>query len=173
MLDELDDPNQGRPDPTRSLDGFDPVRAAKERALSWGQGAINSSINSSAEALVSRLGEYARARMNFRFDRDGKFRGEGDALLPLYDTPRTMVFLQVGARNMDTLHNKTRWIGNFGLGQRWFPEATEEDSGNWMFGYNAFFDYDFTRAHRRGGVGVELQYDWLRLASNYYFPLSG
>jgi hypothetical protein len=30
-----------------------------------------------------------------------------------------------------------------------------------MFGYNAFFDRDFTRSHDRGGVGVELQYDWL------------
>jgi hypothetical protein len=42
-----------------------------------------------------------------------------------------------------------------------------------MFGYNAFFDNDFTRSHQRGGLGLELQYDWLRLASNYYFPLSG
>jgi hypothetical protein len=66
-----------------------------------------------------------------------------------------------------------RWIGNFGLGQRWFPAAKdEEDAGDWMIGYNAFFDNDFTRSHQRGGVGVELQYDWLHLASNYYFPLS-
>jgi hypothetical protein len=65
-----------------------------------------------------------------------------------------------------------RWIGNFGLGQRWFPDATEEDSGNWMIGYNVFFDNDFTRSHQRGGVGVEVQFDWLRLASNFYYPLS-
>jgi hypothetical protein len=66
-----------------------------------------------------------------------------------------------------------RWIGNFGLGQRWFPAAKDEkDAGDWMIGYNAFFDYDFTRDHQRGGVGVEVQYDWLHLASNYYFPLS-
>jgi hypothetical protein len=42
-----------------------------------------------------------------------------------------------------------------------------------MIGYNAFFDKDFTRSHRRGGIGVEVQYDWLRLTSNHYFPLSG
>ncbi|MDR0379313.1 MAG: inverse autotransporter beta domain-containing protein [Candidatus Accumulibacter sp.] len=173
MLDELDDPNRGRSAPTRDLGDFDPARVVKERALSWGQNAINSSLNSSAEALVSGLGEHARARMNFHIDRDGKLRGEGDVLLPLYDTPRTVVFSQIGARNMNASHEKDRWIGNFGLGQRWFPDATEEDSGDWMFGYNVFFDKDFTRAHQRGGVGLELQYDWLRLAANHYFPLSG
>jgi hypothetical protein len=68
---------------------------------------------------------------------------------------------------------RDRWIGNFGLGHRFFPNATEDDSGDWMVGYNAFLDHDFTRTHNRGGVGVELQYDWLRLSSNAYFPLSG
>ena len=42
-----------------------------------------------------------------------------------------------------------------------------------MIGYNAFFDNDFTRSHQRGGAGIEVQYDRLRFAPNYYFPLSG
>ncbi|MDL2217002.1 inverse autotransporter beta domain-containing protein, partial [Desulfovibrio sp. OttesenSCG-928-M14] len=95
-----------------------------------------------------------------------------DALLPFYDSTHTTIFTQLGARSMSAEDTEDRWIGNFGLGQRWFPAATEEDAGNWMIGYNAFFDYDFTRDHQRGGVGLEAQYDWLRLASNYYFPLS-
>jgi hypothetical protein len=41
-----------------------------------------------------------------------------------------------------------------------------------MLGVNAFVDHDLTRAHNRGGIGVELQYDWLRLSSNFYAPLS-
>ncbi|MDR0379332.1 MAG: inverse autotransporter beta domain-containing protein, partial [Candidatus Accumulibacter sp.] len=92
VLDELDDHSRGRSASTRDLGDFDPARVVKERALSWGQNAINSSLNASAESLVSGLGEHARARMNFHFDRDGKLRGEGDVLLPLYDTPRTVVF---------------------------------------------------------------------------------
>ena len=42
-----------------------------------------------------------------------------------------------------------------------------------MLGYNVFFDNDFTRSHQRGGVGIEAQYNWLHLPSNYYMPLSG
>ncbi|MDR3358547.1 MAG: inverse autotransporter beta domain-containing protein [Desulfovibrio sp.] len=114
--------------------------------------------------------------MNFTADRDGRFQGEEDALLPFYDSRYTTIFTQIGGRSMAVSGGETdgqdRWIGNFGLGQRWFPNATEEDSGDWMFGYNAFFDNDFTRSHQRGGLGLELRYDWLRLASNYYFPLS-
>lgn len=119
-----------------------------------------------------------RARLNYRLDSDGNVGGEGDALLPWYDETYTTVFTQIGARSM-TEDEKTRWIGNFGLGQHWFPFASGElgalgyDAGTLMLGYNAFFDYDFTRSHQRGGVGAELQYDWLRLSSNYYFPLSG
>lgn len=51
--------------------------------------------------------------------------GEGDALLPWYDGTCTTVFTQIGARSM-TDDEKTRWIGNFGLGQRWFPFASGE-----------------------------------------------
>jgi hypothetical protein len=115
--------------------------------------------------------------LNFTIDWDGHFQGEGDVLLPFYDSRHTTIFMQIGARSMAVSGGEDdgndRWIGNFGLGQRWFPNATEEDSGDWMLGYNAFFDNDFSRSHRRGGLGVELQYDWLHLASNYYFPLSG
>ncbi|MDL2207225.1 inverse autotransporter beta domain-containing protein [Desulfovibrio sp. OttesenSCG-928-M16] len=153
---------------SRSLDDFDPLNMALDRGLSFG----NSFINSMGEAAISGLVDGGRARLNFYFDKDGYFSGEGDALLPFYDSTHTTIFTQLGARSMSAEDTEDRWIGNFGLGQRWFPAATEEDAGNWMIGYNAFFDYDFTRDHQRGGVGVEAQYDWLRLASNYYFPLS-
>jgi hypothetical protein len=171
VLDEVDDPTHGQPqsNPLPDFSGFDPVRLAQDRALAWGQNAFNTS----AETWLSGLADHGRARLNFRFDRDGHFQGEGDVFFPLYDTPRMLVFTQIGARNMDVTDGKDRWIGNFGLGQRWFPNATEDDSGNWMFGYNAFLDRDFTRSHNRGGVGIELQYDWLRFSSNAYIPLSG
>ncbi|MDR3176846.1 MAG: inverse autotransporter beta domain-containing protein [Desulfovibrio sp.] len=178
------DPLIGRYDPThggrrsgngqtRDFSNFDPLRMAQDRALSWGLGALNSA----GEAALSGLMDNGRARLNFTIDWDGHFQGEGDVLLPFYDGQYTTVFTQLGARSMAVsggeADGQDRWIGNFGLGQRWFPNATEEDSGNWMIGYNVFFDNDFTRSHQRGGVGMEAQYDWLRLASNYYFPLSG
>jgi hypothetical protein len=158
---------------TFDFSDFNPLRMVKDRALSWGVGALNTS----AETLLSGLTDNGRARLNFTIDWDGHFRGEGDVLLPFHDSRYTTVFTQIGARSMivsgGEADGKDRWIGNFGLGQRWFPNATEEDSGDWMIGYNAFLDIDFTRSHRRGGVGVEARYDWLHLASNYYFPLSG
>jgi hypothetical protein len=163
----------GRRSNERRFDGFDPVRTAQDRVLSWGIGALNSA----GEAAVSSIVDKGRARLNFTVDWDGNFRGEGDVLLPFYDGQYTTVFTQIGTRSMAVsggeADGQDRWIGNFGLGQRWFPAAKdEEDAGDWMVGYNAFFDNDFTRSHQRGGVGVELQYDWLHLASNYYLPLS-
>jgi hypothetical protein len=157
---------------SRSMDNFDPLRMGRDRVMSWGIGFLNSS----AESLLSGLVDNGRARLNFTIDADGHFQGEGDVLLPFYDGQYTTIYTQLGARSMAVsgglADGQDRWIGNFGLGQRWFPDATEEDSGNWMIGYNVFFDNDFTRSHQRGGVGVEVQFDWLRLASNFYYPLS-
>ncbi|MDR3629512.1 MAG: inverse autotransporter beta domain-containing protein [Desulfocapsaceae bacterium] len=150
-------------------DGLDRADAVLQRGLSYGQGAANSF----GERTLSGLVDGGRARLNFSIGSDGKLSGEGDALFPLHDSKYTTTYSQVGTRSMWD----SRWIGNLGLGQRWFPFATgegkSEDSGKWMFGYNAFYDYDFTRGHQRGGLGLEAQYDWLKLASNCYFPLSG
>ncbi|MDR2891540.1 MAG: inverse autotransporter beta domain-containing protein, partial [Deltaproteobacteria bacterium] len=203
----------------------DPQSYFMQRGLNYGVG----QLNSLGEAAFTGLFDKGRARFNFMVDMDGRVNGEGDVLYPFYDGQYTTVFTQVGARSMsgmsggDTNDGRggDRWIGNFGLGQRWYPAATGDydesayaartaaapqgsphleqagncalrrsdagdsespagswgerrpyDAGNWMIGYNAFFDNDFTRSHQRGGFGVEAQYDWLKLASNYYFPLS-
>jgi hypothetical protein len=171
----VDDFNRRDPQTSslRSFRDFDPARRVEDTARSWGQRAINSS----AEAWLSNLTDNARARFALNFDRHGRVSGEADVLLPLYDTPRALFFTQLGARSMAVSGGESdgrdRWIGNFGLGHRFFPNATEDDSGNLMLGGNVFLDHDFTRTHNRGGVGVEVQYDWLRLSSNAYFPLSG
>lgn len=39
-------------------------------------------------------------------------------------------------------------------------------------GGNIFYDYDFTRGHRRLGLGTEAWTDYLKLSGNYYHPLS-
>lgn len=158
----------------------DPQSYFMQRGLNYGIGWLNSM----GEAGFSGLMDNGRARLNFIMDQYGRLNGEGDVLFPFYDGTYTTLFTQMGARTMSGFGDNTgdgrgadRWIGNFGLGQRWFPGATTTetgkiDSGNWMFGYNVFFDNDFTRGHQRGGIGGEIQYDWLKLASNYYFPLS-
>ena len=176
----------GRDDPTRggrvthgmgrSMDNFDPMDAAMQRGLNYGLGFLNSA----GESALSGLVDGGRARLNFSVDWDGRINGEGDVLLPFWDSQYTTIYTQLGARSMSGMQHggsdgegADRWIGNAGIGQRWFPYAESlTDAGNLMLGYNAFFDYDFTRSHQRGGFGVEAQYDWLRLASNYYFPIS-
>ncbi len=156
---------------------FDPMSATMQRGLNYGLGFLNSA----GEAAFSGLVDGGRSRLNFSTDLDGRTNGEGDVLLPFWDSQYTTIYTQLGARSMSGIDGgdrddgtgADRWIGNAGLGQRWFPFARDmSDAGDLMLGYNAFYDYDFTRSHQRGGFGVEAQYDWLRLASNYYFPIS-
>ena len=147
---------------------------ALDRGLNYGMGMLNSA----GEAALSGLVDNGRARLNFQLDRDGRFSGEGDVLLPFRDAPQHTLFTQIGARSMDVSGGEEdgsqRWIGNFGLGHRWFPFAESmEEAGNLMLGWNVFFDNDFSRSHQRGGAGVEARYDWFHLAANYYTPLSG
>ncbi len=189
MYDAMHQELWGRDDPTRggrvtggmggmsgSYDNFDPLDAAMQRGLNYGLGLLNSA----GEAALSGLVDGGRARLNFSIDWDGRVNGEGDVLLPFWDSQYTTIYTQLGARSMSGMdgggsdgEGADRWIGNAGLGQRWFPFAESlTDAGNLMLGYNAFYDYDFTRSHQRGGFGIEAQYDWIRLASNYYFPIS-
>ena len=169
------------------MGGDNMLDSALRKGLSAGMGFANSAVESSILGLMGKDSPYGsgKARLNFYLDLDQKgtarLQGEGDVLWPLYDNPWTTVYTQFGARSMyggGEQYGPDRWIGNVGLGQRWFPAATVSedgalDSGNWMVGYNAFFDYDITRGHQRGGVGLEAQYDWLKIATNWYAPLSG
>ena len=156
-------------------------RYLMQRGVNYGMGFLNTM----GEATFMGLTGKGKARLNFILDLDGRINGEGEILYPFYDGQYTTIFTQIGGRSMSGMdgggkygRGANRWIGNFGLGQRWYPGASLSadgrtiDSGNWMVGYNVFYDYDFTRSHQRGGVGIEARYDWLKLASNYYFPLS-
>ena len=159
---------------SRGFENFNLMDMALDRGLNYGMGMLNSA----GEAALSGLVDNGRARLNFQLDRDGRFSGEGDVLLPFWDAPQHTLFTQIGARSMDVSGGEEdgsqRWIGNFGLGHRWFPFAESmEEAGNLMLGWNVFFDNDFSRSHQRGGAGVEARYDWFHLAANYYTPLSG
>ncbi|MDR1043538.1 MAG: inverse autotransporter beta domain-containing protein, partial [Candidatus Adiutrix sp.] len=127
-----------------------------EQALSAGSGYFSSW----AEGW---LGGYGQARVSVRVNDEGDVTGSGDFLYPFYDSEHSTFFTQLGLRTMAN----DRVIGNFGLGQRFFPAE------NFALGYNVFLDQDFSRNHSRGGAGIEAWYDWLRLSANYYTPLSG
>ncbi|EII9938027.1 intimin-like inverse autotransporter SinH, partial [Escherichia coli] len=58
-----------------------------------------------------------------------------------------------------------RTIGNIGLGVR-------HNFDKWLLGGNIFYDYDFTRGHRRLGLGTEAWTDYLKFSGNYYHQLS-
>ncbi|SHN72308.1 inverse autotransporter beta domain-containing protein, partial [Desulfovibrio litoralis] len=155
---------------------LDPAQVMIDRSLNYGVGMVNSAAEGVFLGVMEGPYGGAKARFNFMADWDGKINGEGDLLLPWYDSKHTTVYSQLGTRSMNAEDSKDRWIGNFGVGQRWYPlaqkEGIGEDAGNLMLGYNTFYDHDFTRSHQRGGLGVEAQYDWIHLASNYYAPLS-
>jgi hypothetical protein len=128
-----------------SLVQFNPG-SLSERLLQQAVSAGSGAMTSWAEGW---LGGYGKARLNLSLNLEGHVTGSCDFLLPLYDTEGTTVFSQLGLRTM----SGDRVIGNFGLGQRFFL------SENLAVGYNGFLDYDFTRTHSRGGVGLEGWYD--------------
>ncbi|MGU3489817.1 inverse autotransporter beta domain-containing protein, partial [Enterobacter bugandensis] len=80
--------------------------------------------------------------------------------VPLYDTPQNTLFTQLGARNKDG-----RNTVNLGWGVRWM-------AGDWMYGFNNFFDNDVTGNNRRVGLGVEARTNYLQFASNTYLRLN-
>ena len=121
------------------------------------------------DGIIYRLAG-GSARMGFYQEESGAGVSEIQALAPLYERGRTVVFTQFGAISIRD-DGRERWAGNLGLGQRWF--FAESQNPDRFFGYNAFLDHGFHRENRRGGLGAELRHDGLSFVSNYYRPLSG
>ncbi|NMD76573.1 hypothetical protein HG548_18840, partial [Citrobacter sp. DNRA3] len=84
-----------------------------------------------------------------------------DWLLPVYDTPDGMLYVQSGVRNKDGRNTL-----NLGWGMRWFTPY-------WMYGVNNFFDNDMTGNNRRIGLGAEARTDYLKFAANSYLRQTG
>lgn len=133
----------------------------KQDASDWVKNKAESSLQQEAQDL---LGKFGKAQVSINVDDKGNFSQSSASLLtPIYDQGKTLVFSQAGVHNQDG-----RIIGNVGVGQRY----DLADHG-WLLGYNAFFDHDFSRNHNRLGLGAEAWTDNLKLAGNYYMPLSG
>ncbi|MFZ5210150.1 inverse autotransporter beta domain-containing protein, partial [Enterobacter kobei] len=137
------------------LQSSDAAGAAAAQAKGIAVDRVNQEINN----WLSGAGT-ARAKLNI--DNKGRIDGsELDLLIPLHDTASSLTFTQFGARHIDG-----RTMGNLGIGQRHYP------AGDWMYGYNAFFDYDLKRDHSRLGLGLEMARDYLKLGANSYFRTS-
>ncbi|PHM37323.1 inverse autotransporter beta domain-containing protein [Xenorhabdus innexi] len=121
----------------------------------------NLAVGKANQQLQNWLKHYGTARVQANIDRQGHLDGSQlDMLLPLYDSNSKMDFTQFGLRRID----KRNTI-NIGVGQRQFFD-------NWMLGYNAFLDHDFTGSNTRLGLGAEYTRNYLKLGMNGYLRLS-
>lgn len=142
---------------TQGFDNLTP-EALESQARSYLQGQITSSAQSGVESLLS---PYGKVRTNLAIGEGGNLEGSSlDYFVPWYDNQRTLLFSQFSAQRKED-----RTIGNVGVGVR-------QNVGSWLLGGNVFYDYDFTRGHRRLGLGSEAWTDFLRFSGNYYHPLS-
>lgn len=140
---------------------------AKSKLESETQGYIRNQVNSYVvdpiqNAAQNLLSKFGTAEVKLSVSDEFRLRGSSAKLFsPWYDSTNTLIFSQMSIAEYDS-----RWIGNVGLGQRW------DVSPDVLLGYNVFYDYDLRRKHSRLGAGVEFWTDYVRLAGNYYWPLS-
>ncbi|MDQ9215233.1 inverse autotransporter beta domain-containing protein, partial [Escherichia marmotae] len=139
----------------RVLQGSNSGDAARQLLTSQASG-------QAADAATQWLNQFGTAKTQLSVDSDFSLKGSSlDVLLPLYNTPKNVLFTQLGMRD-----NDGRFTTNAGLGHRYFT-----DNG-WMLGYNVFYDVDWRNTNRRYGIGVEAWRDYLKLSANGYKRLS-
>ncbi|EBS7635649.1 intimin-like inverse autotransporter SinH [Salmonella enterica] len=142
---------------TQGFENLTP-EALESQAKSYLQGQITSSAQSYLEGMMS---PYGKVRTSLSLGEGGDLEGSSiDYFVPWYDNQQTVYFSQFSAQRKED-----RTIGNLGFGLR-------HNTDKWLFGGNIFYDYDFTRGHRRLGLGTEAWTDYLKFAGNYYHPLS-
>lgn len=139
----------------RVLQGSNSGDAARQLLTSQASG-------QAADAVTQWLNQFGTAKTQLSVDRDFSLKGSSlDVLFPLHNTPKNVLFTQLGMRD-----NDGRFTTNVGLGHRHFT-----DNG-WMLGYNVFYDVDWRNTNRRYGIGVEAWRDYLKVSANGYKRLS-
>jgi len=128
---------------------------------SAGEMARSKVTSTTNDAVQQWLGKYGTVQSQLNLGENASLEGSSiDWLVPLYDTPESMLFIQSGARNQND-----RNTVNVGWGMRWFQSG-------WMYGANNFFDHDLTGNNRRIGLGLEARTDYLKFSGNSYMRLS-
>jgi hypothetical protein len=139
-------------------DGLDAGDQARMLAFTRLRDVLTDKVTSEAESLLSPWG---KASVNLLVDEHGNWNGSSASLFtPWQDNNRYLTWSQVGF----TQHDDGS-IGNIGAGQRWV-------AGDWLLGYNAFYDNQLANNLQRAGFGTEAWGEYLRLSANYYQPLS-
>nr|WP_318381502.1 YchO/YchP family invasin [uncultured Enterobacter sp.] len=131
------------------------------RLFAFGQlrDAVSGEVNEQVESWLSPWGN---ATVNVQVDDEGGFTGsEGSWFVPLQDNNRYLSWSQFGVTQRDD-----GLVSNAGIGQRWI-------AGNWLLGYNTFYDNQWDQHLQRAGVGAEAWGEYLRLSANFYQPLAG
>lgn len=120
---------------------------------------VSSRVAKEAQSLLAPAGQ---ASFSLLVDQDGNFAGTQGALFtPWNEDAQGLTWTQLSISDQDE-----GVVGNAGIGQRW-------NQGNWLVGYNSFYDLLMHGHEQRGGLGAELWGQSLRLSANYYYPLTG
>lgn len=115
-------------------------------------------VGEASAGLQQWLNGFGTARIQLNMDRHGSWsHSSADLLVPLYDSEKSMFFVQGGIRKPSD-----RLTANLGWGVRTFWQ------NGWMYGGNVFLDNDLTGHNRRVGFGGEAWRDYLRLSANTY-----
>ncbi|SFU20974.1 Invasin beta-domain of outer membrane [Kosakonia arachidis] len=131
---------------------------ARQFAFGQLQDVVSDEVNQKVESWLSPWGS---ANIDFKVDSEGSFTGShGDWFVPLEDNNRYLSWGQLGVTQQDA-----GLVGNVGLGQRWM-------AGDWLLGYNTFYDTLLDDSFSRAGVGAEVWGQYLRFSANYYQPVS-
>lgn len=110
---------------------------------------------------------HATAEVSIGAGEGGVKTGSFDLLMPVYDTPKDLIFTQTGFRRSNQFTEDYRNTVNLGAGYR-----HTLDNEKWMFGGNTFYDRDLTGKNDRIGIGAEAWADYVKLAANSYLRLS-
>lgn len=119
--------------------------------------AVSERVAREAQSLLSPWGQ---AEVDVQVNDEGEFTGtRGSLFTPLIDRDAGLTWSQLGLTQQSE-----GLIGNAGLGQRW-------RTGDWLLGYNTFYDSRFDDHLQRASVGAEAWGENLRFSANYYQPL--
>ena len=132
---------------------------ARQFALGQVRDALSGEVNEQVESWLSPWGN---ASVNVQVNDEGRFTGSsGSWFIPWQDNNRYLSWSQLGLTQQDD-----GLVSNAGIGQRWM-------AGNWLLGYNTFYDNQMDTHLQRAGFGAEAWGEYLRLSANFYEPLSG
>ena len=138
--------------------GLDTGEQAKAFALGKVRDALSQQVNQHVESWLSPWGN---ASVDVKVDNEGHFTGSrGSWFVPLQDNDRYLTWSQLGLTQQDN-----GLVSNVGVGQRWAR-------GNWLVGYNTFYDNLLDENLQRAGFGAEAWGEYLRLSANFYQPFA-